>query len=211
MGASAAFSALCAYGEPPFLGGCIESLLAQTARTNILVSTSTPNDHITSTAKKYRVKLYVNEGKPGIVHDWNRAIDHCSTPLVTIAHQDDLYKPRYAEAMLAHINAASNLLIFFTGYGELHNEGKVTNNKLLNIKKTLLKPLENGKRASSKFIRRRCLSLSSPICCPSVTYVLPTLEKPLFISGFKSDLGWQAWEKFSRMDGSFVYDPEVLM
>ena len=41
--------------------------------------------------------------------------------------------------------------------------------------------------------------------------MLPALEQPLFVAGFKSDLDWQAWEKFSRMDGSFVYDPEVLM
>ncbi len=108
MGASATFSAPCAYGESPLLGECIESLLAQTVRTNILVSTSTPNDRISSAAKEYGVKLYVNEGKPGIAHDWSCAIAHCSTPLVTIAHQDDLYEPRYAETMLAHINAASS-------------------------------------------------------------------------------------------------------
>lgn len=88
----------------------------------------------------------------------------------------------------------------------------MTDNKLLNVKKTLLKPLENGKHASSKLVRRRCLSLGSPpICCPSVTYVLPALEQPFFVAGFKSDLDWQAWEKISRMDGSFVYDPDVLM
>lgn len=144
MGASAAFSALCAYGEPPFLGECIESLLAQTARTNILVSTSTPNDHITSTAKKYRVKLYVNEGKPGVAHDWSCAIAHRATPLVTVAHQDDLYEPRYAETMLAHINAAYIPLIFFIGYGELRSEGTVTDNRLLNVKKMLLKPRDCG-------------------------------------------------------------------
>lgn len=40
---------------------------------------------------------------------------------------------------------------------------------------------------------------------------MPNLNKPLFVEGFKSDLDWQAWEKFSRMEGSFAYDPEALM
>lgn len=203
--------ALCAYGESPYLGECLESLLGQTVKTNILVSTSTPNEHIAAVVKRYGVKLFINAGKPGIAHDWNCAIAHCSTPLVTIAHQDDVYEPKYAEAMLEHVNPADSPLIFFTGYGELRPEGKVTDNSLLAIKKMLLKPLESGRNASSKLVRRRCLSLGSPICCPSVTYVLPALEKPLFLAGFKSDLDWQAWEKLSRMDGSFVYDPEVLM
>lgn len=203
--------ALCAYGESPYLGECLESLLSQETKSNIIVSTSTPNDYIAAVAKKYGVALFINSGQPGIAHDWNCAVSHCVTPLVTIAHQDDVYEPLYSQRMLEQINAAKDPLIFFTGYGELRKEGKVTDNRLLNIKRVLLKPLESGKHAHSVFVRRRCLSLGSPICCPSVTYVLPSLKQPLFTAGFKSDLDWQAWEKFSRMDGSFVYDPEVLM
>jgi glycosyltransferase involved in cell wall biosynthesis len=202
---------VCAYGESQFLGECLDSLKSQTVKTNVIISTSTPNASIAAAAEKYGVQLFVNEGKPGIAHDWNCAIEHCDAPLVTIAHQDDTYEPDYSKKMLEGINAVSDPIIFFSGYGELRESGKVTSNRLLNVKKTLLRPLENPKRAGSKFVRRRCLSLGSPICCPAVTYVLPALEKPLFVEGFKSDLDWEAWEKFSRLDGSFVYDPEVLM
>lgn len=203
--------ALCAYGKSPYLGECVESLLSQTTKSHILISTSTPNESISSTASKYGVKLFINSSKPGIAHDWNCAIEHCETPLITIAHQDDLYEFRYTERMLDKVNSSARPLIFFSGYGELRPEGKVTSNKLLNIKRTLLKPLEGGRLNSSRLVRRRCLSLGSPICCPAVTYVMPNLNKPLFVEGFKSDLDWQAWEKFSRMEGSFAYDPEVLM
>ena len=185
--------------------------MSQTTKSHILISTSTPNESISSTASKYGVKLFINSGKPGIAHDWNCAIEHCETPLVTIAHQDDLYEPRYTERMLDKVNSSARPLIFFSGYGELRPEGKVTSNKLLNIKRTLLKPLEGGRLNSSRLVRRRCLSLGSPICCPAVTCVMPNLNKPMFVEGFKSDLDWQAWEKFSRMEGSFAYDPEVLM
>lgn len=202
---------VCAYGTSQYLSECLSSLVQQSVRTNVIISTSTPNDAIKHAAEEFGFPLFVNEGEPGIAHDWNCAIDHCATPLVTIAHQDDTYEPNYAESMLAKINTANRPLIYFTGYGELRESGKITDSKLLNVKKQLLKPLESPARATSKLIRRRCLSLGSPICCPSVTYVLPALNKPLFKKGFKSNLDWEAWEIFSRMDGSFVYDPRVLM
>ncbi len=201
---------VCAYGQSPYLAECLESLARQSVKTNAIVSTSTPNDGIRRATEEFGFPLIINEGAPGIAHDWNCAIEHCSTPLVTIAHQDDAYEPDYAKSMLAKVNAAKQPLIYFTGYGELRESSKVTSNRLLNVKKMLLKPLTASAHASSKFVRRRCLSLGSPICCPSVTYVLPALEKPLFKNGFKSDLDWEAWEKFSRLDGEFVYDPRVL-
>lgn len=202
---------VCAYGKSQYLAECLRSLAQQSVKTNVIVSTSTPNDEIRRASEEFGYPLFVNEGEPGIAHDWNCAIEHCSTPLVTIAHQDDVYEPEYAESMLAKVNVSEQPLIYFTGYGELRESGKVTDNQLLNIKRLLLKPLESPARATSKLVRRRCLSLGSPICCPSVTYVLPNLNKPLFRKGFKSDLDWEAWEKFSRQDGSFVYDPRVLM
>ena len=35
--------AVCAYKESPYLEACIQSLLDQTVRTDIIVATSTPN------------------------------------------------------------------------------------------------------------------------------------------------------------------------
>ena len=37
---------VCAYKESPYLGECIESLLQQTKKSRILISTSTPNASI---------------------------------------------------------------------------------------------------------------------------------------------------------------------
>lgn len=76
---------LCAYGESPYLEDCLQSLLAQTVKTSYAIATTTPNGHIEDVAKKYGVSLYVNEGKPGIAHDWNCAVAHCSTALVTLS------------------------------------------------------------------------------------------------------------------------------
>lgn len=203
--------ALCAYGASPYLEECVRSLLAQTVRTNVLIATTTPNDEIRRVAEKYGIKLHVNDGEPGICHDWNCAMSHCSTPLVTIAHQDDVYLPCYAERMLALMNEEKRPLIFFTDYGELRDGSPCDSNRLLGIKRTLLAPLKARSLRSSKLVRRRILSCGSAICCPSVTMCVPNLPSPVFVSTMKSNLDWEAWERISRLDGAFLYCPEVLM
>ena len=41
--------------------------------------------------------------------------------------------------------------------------------------------------------------------------VVPNIPMPLFREGLKSNLDWEAWERVSRLQGSFLYDPLVLM
>lgn len=203
--------AICAYGESPYLEACIESVLHQSVRSNVIISTSTPNEHIRSLADRYALRLFINEGAPEIAHDWNCAIGHCSTSLVTIAHQDDVYDYEYVAMMLKLLNRAQRPLIFFSNYGELRGSEKVYDNRLLHVKQLLLTPLKNGKRSASVFWRRRCLSLGCSICCPAVTFNVNDLPKPIFKAGFKSNLDWEAWESISRLSGDFLYCSKPLM
>ena len=203
--------AVCAYGESPYLETCVRSLLEQELPTNILISTSTPNSNIRNVAKTYGLQLFVNEGKPGISHDWNRAVGHCGTPLVTIAHQDDVYLPGYAKTMLQKINEEKRPLIFFSDYGELRNDIACDSSQLLEIKRMLLRPLRKAPSRSKRLAKRAALAFGSAICCPAVTYCRPYLPDPLFVTSMKCDLDWEAWERFSNLEGSFVYAPEILM
>ena len=88
---------VCAYGKSPYLIDCVESLLNQSIQSNVIISTSTPNDLIASVADRYGLPLFINEGAAGIAHDWNCAVNHCPTELITIAHQDDVYSCSYVE------------------------------------------------------------------------------------------------------------------
>ncbi|MCD4550323.1 MULTISPECIES: glycosyltransferase [unclassified Schaalia] len=203
--------AVCAYGESPFLGECIQSLRAQTVGTNIVVVTSTPSQYIESVCAQFACPVVVNEGEAGIAGDWNFAVRTAGTPLVTIAHQDDVYRPHYAEEALRMLNQAEQPLLYFTDYGELREGHEVLDNRLLRVKRFLLRGLKNPAHAARKGVRRRALSLGCSICCPSVTLVTSVFEQPLFRSDFRSNLDWQAWEYLSRLDGSFVYNPQVLM
>ena len=103
--------ALCAYQESPYLEDCLRSLLEQAERDRIVISTSTPNAHIAEVARRYDVRLVEHEGPSGIARDWTRAIFCCDTPLVTIAHQDDIYLSAYRETMLACLNEEERPLI----------------------------------------------------------------------------------------------------
>ena len=49
--------AICAYKESPYLEECIESLMAQEMKSEIIICTSTPNDYI----KNIPFNLWVNK------------------------------------------------------------------------------------------------------------------------------------------------------
>ncbi|MCF0104807.1 MAG: glycosyltransferase [Eggerthellaceae bacterium] len=201
--------AICAYKKSPFLEECIKSVLGQKLKTNYIMVTSTPSEYIELLSKRYDISLFVRDGIPNIADDWNFAIKNTPTQYVTIAHQDDIYEHEYSERFLKV--ADDNMILFFTDYGEIRDNEKVLSNTLLNIKRFMLRPIKNGRNRNSVFIRRQILSFGSAICCPSVTFNLSKIVQPIFEHGLKSNLDWQAWEKLSKLKGSFFYDSKVLM
>ena len=123
--------AVCAYGESPYLEECVQSLLAQKVRTRILIATSTPNSYIYGIGEKYGIPVHINHGEKGLAGDWNFAYSCATTPLVTLAHQDDRYYVNYTEDVLAAAKKCRHPLIIFTDYNELRNGKTVTTNRLL--------------------------------------------------------------------------------
>ena len=202
---------VCAYKRSPFLRECVESLMAQTVRTRVVVATSTPNELISQVCDEYSLDLRVGSHEPGIARDWNFALESADASFVTIAHQDDVYKPDYAQRALAALGSMRHPLIYFTNYSELRDGREVEENRLLEVKRAMLWPLRDGRLCGSRLVRRRVLSLGDPICCPSVTYSLDNLDRPVFCEGFRGSLDWQAWERASRLEGGFYYDSKILM
>lgn len=203
--------AVCAYKESPYLEECIKSLFAQKKKSNVIMITSTPCDYISNMAYKYDIPLYINTGERGIAQDWNFAYRCARTQLVTIAHQDDVYTDEYLQTILIKLNRQERPLIAFTNYGEIRDGQRIEKNRLLNVKRIMLFPLQNLKLQRSCFVRRRILSMGSAICCPSVTLVKNLLPQSVFESGYRSNVDWQAWERISKLQGAFVYCKEILM
>ena len=204
--------AVCAYGESRYLAECIRSLERQTVRSRIILCSSTPNEALTKLSTETGLELYIRKGQPGIAPDWNFALAKAATPLVTLAHQDDLYAFSYTESGLEALNRCGHPLIAFTDYCEIRGKEMVAAGQNVNllIKEVMLLPLRMHALAGSRWVRRRILSLGNAISCPTVTYVRDNLPTEIFRSGLLASLDWEAWEKLSRMEGEFCYIPRVL-
>ena len=202
---------ICAYKESPYLRDCIQSLLSQKVSCPVYISTSTPNRFIEHLADEFALPLFIQDHAPGIAEDWNSAYAAADSEYVVLAHQDDVYEPEYAEAALTSLDRMRHPLIFFSDYYEIRNGQKIADTKNLQIKRKLLRPAARHGFVDSVSAKRRLLSLGNAICCPAVTYAKANLPAVPFRSGMGSNLDWEAWERFSRMEGSFVYDPRLLM
>lgn len=202
---------LCAYKESDYLEDCLKSLLNQTVKSTIIVSTSTPNDKISDLCNNYNLQLYVNDGRKSIADDWNYGYLKANTKLVTIAHQDDIYESTYLENILKGLNNSKNPLIAFTDYFEIRNNEKIYDNKLLKIKRILLTPVKIKSLSGIKLFKRMTLAFGNGICCPAVTLVKEKIDGVPFIYGYKSNVDWQAWEILSKQKGNFAYINKALM
>ena len=124
---------ITAYKESKFLEECINSLEKQTVKSNILITTSTPNKYIEKIAKKHKIDVIINPEKRGIGYDFDYEKNVSKTELVTIAHQDDIYDPTYAEEMINAYKKQPKSIIIFPDYYELRKDGKVYKSLILNI------------------------------------------------------------------------------
>ena len=201
-----------AYKESKYLEECIQSVLNQTVKSNVVIATSTPNNFINDLAKKYKLEIIENKSdKKGIGYDFDFAKQCGKTKLVTIAHQDDIYDETFVEEVIKAYNKKKKSLIIFPDYYEIRKQGKVYKNKNLKIKKFLLHKLRLHGWSKFKFIKRSALRYGCAICCPAVTFVQDNCPEKVFESDMKCDIDWLAWERLSKEKGHFYYIHKPLM
>lgn len=203
-----------AYKDSPFLESCIQSLLGQTMKSEIVITTSTPSAFIKNLASTYGLPYFVNEAPSSIAGDWNFALTKVSHPLVTIAHQDDVYDPTYVATIVSEIKKRpqEQVLIAFSNYTDLVN-GE-TRGFSLNalIKSILLLPFAFTKSLKSTFFKKAILSLGDPICCPAVTLNLAAIRSGFnFSMAYTCALDWYAWLELAQQQGSFLYNNKKLL
>lgn len=201
---------ILAYRESPFLEECIKSTLNQAYASLVLIATTTPNRHIKTLATKYHLRI-IKGAHTNIGGDFDFAIHSATTPLVTIAHQDDIYNKAYSTQIIQAYQKYPNSSIIFTDYYEIRLNKKIYTNSLLKIKRTLLTPIRLKKSLKSKHFKRSILRFGNSICCPSVTFITKNCPKNIFKSDFKCNVDWHAWESLSCHQGSFTYINQPLM
>ena len=195
---------ILAYKESPFLESCLKSVVSQNS--SVIVATTTPNSYINNLAKKYKTDVVIGKHTT-IGGDFNFALNAANTPLVTIAHQDDIYEKDYSVEIIKDFRANPNSSIIFTDYYEIRNQHKTFKNTNLIIKRLLLLPLKcsNGK------LKRSALRFGCAISCPSVTFVKKNCPQKVFATNLKCNVDWQAWEALSLQKNPFSYISKPLM
>lgn len=200
-----------AYGQSPHLRDCLASLRGQTWPSPIVVSTSTPFAGLEALATEYGASLAIHPANVSIGNDWNHALSKVQTEWATIAHQDDIYLPTFAEKTLAVVAQHPHARLVLTGYGELIDERVRTQTAMLWIKRLLLELGFLGRQSiAGASAKRRLLRFGCAIPCPSVSLRLSS-EPVRFREDLKLNLDWEAWLRLADGDGEFAWVRETLM
>ena len=201
-----------AYGDSPYLGDCVQSLLSQTWKSKILISTSAPTENQRKLALEHNLPYFINSTRSGIAGDWNFALAAADTRYVTLVHQDDLYDENYLESMMAAMVMSNDVSIAFSDYLQLDTDGIPESSVLIYVKKAILVLSFPFRKVIRSGLRKRLLvSFGCPICCPTVMYNRDQIGEKQFDASFDVNLDWKCWIDLARTEGSFVYVPKKLL
>lgn len=207
--------AVCAYGDSPYLEDCLRSLRGQTVSSDIILCTSTPSPFLERMAWRYGIPYYVRDGKSGIREDWLFAYGKAKGRLVTIAHQDDIYRKNYAEELLRAYGRYPDLTVFVSDYVTLKmtERGKRLEpvNAVWLVKKLLRLPLRFTFAADQTWLKRSSLCFGNSLCCPACTYHKERIGDEMFHSDYEFALDWDNLYELAGKKGRFVCVEKPLL
>lgn len=203
--------AICAYHDSPYLEECVKSLKKQSARSRVILCTSTPSLFLEEMARAYEIPYYVREGKSNIRDDWNFAYGMAKTALVTIAHQDDKYLRDYARSVRRCWKKYPDATVFCTDYAVVKDGAVQKPGAVEFVKKFLRLPLRLRPLAHRTGIKRAALMFGNPIICPSCTYHKARVGDAPFQSGFEFALDWELLWKLAARPGRLICNEKRLL
>lgn len=203
-----------AYGQSPYLRDCLASLAAQTRPSPVLVCTSTPFDGMDALCDQFGARVMRHSPNRGIAHDWNVALAQARGEWVTIAHQDDVYLPRFVERTVALVERHPGAILAFTDYEEMDNDGVRPRALPLRVKRWLIEcGMWGREHAPSRWSKTNLLRFGCAIGCPTVSLRRTAVPEGIkFEERYRVNLDWDFWLKLAQeTPGSFVSDRSVLM
>lgn len=122
--------AVTVYSRREFVLGAIRSALEQTIPVKVIVVEDCGPDPVlrTSITEAFgdRIQYFRNARNRGLFDNWNACMEYCTTPWLSILHDDDTLRPDFVEAMLELARRAPDRGIYF-GRSSLLIEGKEMN------------------------------------------------------------------------------------
>lgn len=196
--------AISAYGDSPYLESCLKSLAGQSVSSEIIICTSTPSDYIDMLAEKYDVPVHVRTGEAGIGYDWNFAYQMAGGDMVTIAHQDDMYKSDYVKTLMETKEKYPDMSVFMTGSISIKNGKLVEYGPVEVVKKLLRVPLRVPYFNDLTSVKKAALRLGNPIICPSCAYDKALCGESIFSTDLKFTLDWNTLLELAEKKGRFI-------
>jgi putative flippase GtrA len=200
-----------AYGDSPFLAGCLESLAAQNLPSRIFVTTSTPSDFIATAARDAGAEYVVNPKREGIGADWNFALGVANRRYVTLAHQDDVYYSGFLHVTQNLFAANSDAALVFTGFREISDSGARKLSRISFVKHLLSAVILGGLHRIGGSRLKWFLSFGNPLPCSAVTLDFNNIPGFRFRTDLASNLDWDAWWRMYLNDHVFLYAKEKLV
>jgi glycosyltransferase involved in cell wall biosynthesis len=189
-----------AYGQSPYLEECLASLGAQTVPSPIIVSTSTPFDGLRELCERHGATLRVHGPNRGIGADWNAGLQAASgARLVTLAHQDDLYRPDFTRRVLEAHDASPAAAFSFCDTDEVWPDGRTRAGRNHRIKEFLVNVATAfTSRVEGRMRRQVLLGFGNPLICATVTFNRATVPGFAFREDLRTNMDWLAWIDLSR-------------
>lgn len=136
--------------------------------------------------------------------------------LVTIAHQDDVYRKNYAKELKRAYEKYPDLLVFASDYLTIKMQQDGTEkteavNAVWLVKKLLRLPLRLTFLADRTGIKRSSLLFGNSICCPSCTYHKAVIGEDMFHSEYEFALDWDNLYELAGKPGRFVCSEKPLL
>ncbi|MDO5140209.1 MAG: glycosyltransferase family 2 protein [Eubacteriales bacterium] len=207
--------AISAYGESEYLEDCIRSLKAQTVLSDIIICTSTPNGLITGTAERWGISLYVRSGSGSIGADWNFAVEtavrETGAELVTVAHQDDMYRSEYVQALLEAVGRYPDMSLFCTRCRTVDENGDKLHTRAEGVKRILRLPLRLRALSALSPVKKIPLIIGNGIACPTCTYNIHLTGMPLFGERYRFVVDWDTLLRLADRPGRFICEERELV
>jgi glycosyltransferase involved in cell wall biosynthesis len=112
------------------------------------------------------IQIVQNEESKGLASNWNHAFSLAETDYVCLAHQDDLYDPRYLQTMLDHLEEYPSAGLIHCQARTINEDGTVFHSPIERFKLRFWEHMKNMDRGN---VYRR-LFHGNFICCPSIVY-----------------------------------------
>lgn len=121
--------AVTVYNRRDYIIRAIESALDQTIPATVKVfEDCSPDPGIRGMVEDRfadRIKYYRNAERRGLFGNWNVCLDSCTTPWISILHDDDYLAPNFIETMMALAQEAPGCGIYFSSIIHVDQSGKL--------------------------------------------------------------------------------------